>query len=147
MNLADLRHLLDSNMLRQLPPRQMVSISSNVRLDSGREMQLPMLDFSIRSSREADTVAVQILEALQCEGDLFDSGGSYHFFGHQPVPSPQMTSLLGEASLLSPLIDSRWLAHQLIDRRCTLRISTDSERNTEAHVLTATTQRVRGDGS
>jgi hypothetical protein len=140
---ADLRHLFDSVILRQLPARQMVSISSNVRLDSGHEMQLPMLDFSIKSSPEADTVAVQVLEALRCEGDLFDSGGSYHFFGHQPVLSSQMTRLMGEASLLSPLIDARWLAHQLLDGRCALRISTDAQRNTEAHVLAATTKAVR----
>jgi hypothetical protein len=68
------------------------------------------------------------MHALGLRGLLFESGRSFHFYGADPVTLPDLVSILGRAQLLSPIVDSRWVSHQLIDGRCALRISTDSEK-------------------
>lgn len=122
-----------------LPAREMVSLSSRVTTGGG-VWHLPMLDFSIPHSDVADDTAVDVVTTLGIDGGyLLRSGTSYHLLGDRLLTWDESSELLARAQLLSPLIDHRWVAHQLIDKFCALRISTDDSRHPVTHALIAST--------
>jgi hypothetical protein len=118
----------------------MVSLSSRIATSEG-ERHLPMLDFSVPHGAMADDIATEVAITLGISGGhLLRSGTSYHLLVDYLLTWDESTDLLARAQLLSPLIDHRWAAHQLIDRHCALRISTDDSRHPTAHTLTASTR-------
>lgn len=122
-----------------LPAREMVSLSSRIMTAEGVG-HLPMLDFSVPHSTGADDIATEVATTLGISGGyLLRSGTSYHLLGDYLLTWDESTDLLARAQLLSPLIDHRWAAHQLIDRYCALRISTDDSRHPIGHTLIAST--------
>lgn len=122
-----------------LPAREMVSLSSRIQTTDGSG-HLPMLDFSVPHSSSADDIATEVATTLAIRGGyLLRSGTSYHLLGDYLHSWDESTDLLARAQLLSPLIDHRWAAHQLIDRFCALRISTDNSRHPVTHTLIAST--------
>ncbi|GAA2410985.1 primase 1D-like protein [Mycolicibacterium llatzerense] len=123
-----------------LPAREIVSLSSRITTPNGSE-HLPMLDFSVPHSAGADDIAIEVATTLGIAGGyLLRSGTSYHLLGDYLLTWDESTDLLARAQLLSPLIDHRWAAHQLIDRHCALRISTDDARHPITHTLIASTR-------
>lgn len=119
-----------------LAPRTMVVLCSTVRDGHGSWRHLPMLDLGIPVRVPgSEDAAFAALRALELQGALLSSGTSYHFIGGQLVTTDEMVALLARAQLLSPIIDYRWISHQLMDGICRLRISTDEERNPRAHTL------------
>lgn len=123
-----------------LPARDMVSLSSRIKTAEGVE-HVPMLDFSVPHSAAADDIATEVAISLGIRGGyLLRSGTSYHLLGDHLQTWEQSIDLLARAQLLSPLIDHRWAAHQLIDRHCALRISTDDSRHPVVHTLVASTR-------
>lgn len=129
---------LSAGEYENLPPRDLVSFYSPVTV-AGEEqrMHLPLLDLGVKSGSDGEASAVDALRALGLRGLLFMSGRSYHFYGAEPATPTQLVVMLARAQLLSPIIDSRWVSHQLIDGRCGLRISTDSEKTPSAPVFVA----------
>lgn len=120
---------LSSGEYEDLPPRELVSFCSPVEvLGDERRMHLPLLDLGVKPGRDGQAAAMDAMHALGLRGLLFESGRSYHFYGADPLTPPDLVAILGRAQLFSPIIDSRWVSHQLIDGRCGLRISTDSEK-------------------
>lgn len=120
---------LGSGIYEGLPPRDLVSFRSGVEVSGeDQRMHLPLLDLGVKPGPEGQTAAMDALHALGLRGLLFESGRSYHFYGADPVSLAELVATLGRAQLLSPIIDSRWVSHQLIDGHCGLRISTDSEK-------------------
>ena len=121
-----------------LPPRELVSFLSSVGIaGDDRRLHLPLLDLGVPCSPHGQASAVDALEALGLSGLLFESGRSYHFYGAETVAQPDLVSVLARAQLLSPIVDSRWVSHQLIDGTCGLRISTDSEKTPAPPVFVA----------
>jgi hypothetical protein len=82
-----------------------------------------MLDFRIRPSVENEQLAVDILTRMSTSGTLFNSGNSYHFYGDKLIDEKQLLEFLGKAALFAPFVDQRWIAHQMIEGACALRIS------------------------
>lgn len=120
---------LRDGQYEDLPPRDLVSICSSVAVTGDeRELHLPLLDLGVKPTTEGQVAAVDAMVALGLNGLLFESGRSYHFYGAEPVTSRQLVAILARAQLLSPIVDARWVSHQLIDGRCGLRISTDAEK-------------------
>lgn len=129
---------LSAGEYENLPPRELVSFYSPVEVAGEQQrMHLPLLDLGVKPGRDGEASAIDALHALGLRGLLFISGRSYHFYGADPVTQPYLVALLGRAQLLSPIIDSRWVSHQLIDGRCGLRISTDSEKTPSPPVFVA----------
>lgn len=121
---------LETREYEGLPPRHLISLSSKVRLvGAAHHLHLPMLDFGVKAGPAGEAAVLSAVKALGQDGLLFESGSSYHFYGAKPVPWGDLVKILGRALLLSPLVDARWVSHQLIDGRCSLRISTDQERS------------------
>lgn len=121
-----------------LPARQVVSLTSIADRWDGREpWHLPMLDLGTPEGDAGLAASVDALTELGARGAIFASGRSYHFVGDQLLSPREMLGFLARAQLLSPVVDSRWVTHQLIDGRCGLRISTDVEKHNASHRLAA----------
>ena len=83
-----------------------------------------MLDFHLPSGSENQATAVASLNAVRAgRGLLVESGKSYHFLGIDTVSSEELWAFLARALLLGPLVDRAWIAHQLLEGRCALRVS------------------------
>lgn len=121
-----------------LPGREVVAVSSRIRLEeAAADMHLPMIDFALNASLYNDGAIVDVAEALHLRGSIFDSGNSYHYYGSVPITESDLPRFLARAQLLSPLVDFRWGCYQILDGECSLRISTDRERNNSPHRLVA----------
>ena len=124
---AEFVRVLRSGAWTGLPDRELVSLCSSVKVKGEPAvLHLPMLDFGLPSRDPAAIpLARQVVSSLGVSGLLLDSGRSFHFIGDSPLARDELGRLLARASLLDPLIDSRWVAHALIDGECRLRVSTN----------------------
>jgi hypothetical protein len=100
-----------------------LTISSKVKLNNGTVYHLPLLDFHIPVNKENEIMCVEIIKSLELKGFLLNSGKSYHFYGTNIITESTLIDLLAQALLFAPIIDRAWISHQLIERRCCLRIS------------------------
>jgi hypothetical protein len=141
MGVADFTASLRAGHFSALPPRTIVSLCSPVDRkaspDDVEVWHLPMLDLGVPVGPKGEAAAVDALESLNLFGLLFDSGKSFHFFSASLITGNELWALIGRAQLLAPIVDARWASHQLIDGRCSLRISTDVDRHPKAHRLVA----------
>ena len=108
---------------RKISNGNITVISSRVRLNNGSEAHLPLLDFSLPPSPANDATVGRIVTRLGQRGYLLDSGNSYHFYGNALLSDSGYRRFLGAALLFSPLVDHRWVAHQLIEGASALRVS------------------------
>jgi hypothetical protein len=126
-----LRHLdlkdVTEETLRKLAsrtaPRHMLALSSAIEMRGGARKHIPMLDFGIQSSSSALRVVLAVIGQLGLDGAVLNSGSSFHFYGNKLLSDDELTRFLGRALLYSPIVDRRWIAHQLIEGGCALRIS------------------------
>lgn len=108
----------------RLPADRIVAISSLVRMRDGTRRHIPMLDFHCPVSPANHEVAAEVLRKLEMgSGYLVESGESYHFYGERLLNVSELSRFLGTALLFSPIVDRAWIAHQLIEGFCGLRIS------------------------
>ncbi|MBW8173995.1 hypothetical protein K0651_13145 [Ornithinimicrobium sp. Arc0846-15] len=96
---------------------------------SGEERHLPLLDFRVSPSEFHTELITELLTILGERGYLVDSGRSYHFYGARTASAEDFWAFLGRAQLMAPFVDERWIAHQLISARASLRLSTNSVRH------------------
>jgi hypothetical protein len=106
---------------------EIVVVLSKVELSNGRGAHVPMLDFALPRSSSNDKTVRAMLSRLGIPGVVLSSGNSYHFYGLRLFSNATMRKFLGSALLLSPLIDHRWVAHQLIEGQCALRVSPNGD--------------------
>ncbi|MCM1141317.1 MAG: hypothetical protein NC453_22340 [Muribaculum sp.] len=101
-----------------------IGVMSKVRMTDGSEHHIPMLDFHIPVSDNAIDVVEKVCRCLGLEhGAIINSGASYHFIGYDLLSTNQLHHKLYHALLYGPITDARWIAHQLIEGACTLRIT------------------------
>jgi len=105
----------------------LVAVSSRVCTKDGKMLHIPMMDFHIAYSRRSTSVIKEVLSSLRAEGFLFASGKSYHFYGSSLFDVDELRRFLGRCLLYSPVVDRNWIAHQLIEGSCALRISPRAE--------------------
>jgi hypothetical protein len=115
---AQMRKLIEA-----LPAGVMLAISSRVSVKGGKMRHLPMLDFHCETSQANDHLVRLIVTEIGLRGYVARSGRSYHFYGKGLVDEQELISILGKALLFCPIIDRAWIAHQLLERACGLRIS------------------------
>lgn len=106
-----------------LSSSSVLALASQVILHSGERAHLPMLDFRLRPGPANLSSAIQAIEQLGVSGVILDSGNSYHFYGRELLDDAELGLFLAKALLFAPLVDHRWIAHQLIERSCLLRVS------------------------
>ena len=95
---------------------------------------LQLIDLDLpRRAGSVDDIGTA-LDTLGVEGLLVSFGRSYHFYGSHIDYWDRYVEFLARASLLSPLVDSRWALRQIIAGRGARRVSTNTER--EVHTPT-----------
>lgn len=139
LSLAEFTANLRSNRYSNLPSRMVVSLTSQIGMsrESRSGWHLPMLDLGAPVSHGGEQACVDALKALGASGLLFSSGKSYHFYANKVVSESEFLKFLARAQLLSPIVDARWISHQLLDCQAALRISTDAERYRRPHRFVA----------
>lgn len=101
-----------------------IALNSKVKLGTGEERHLPLLDFHIPISNENEKIVLEVIKLLGfLDGYILKSGESYHFIGVSLIDDSELVRLLSKALFFSPIIDRAWIAHQLIERSASLRIS------------------------
>jgi hypothetical protein len=111
-------------VLAKVDVDSMLVLSSRVLLHSGETRHIPMLDFHIPPTVQNQDLVKFIAKRLDPQGGfVLISGKSYHFYGKSLLQEEQLPPFLGNALLFSPLVDRAWIAHQMIEGACGLRIS------------------------
>ncbi|WAB80798.1 hypothetical protein OVN18_09490 [Microcella daejeonensis] len=104
--------------------RDVLALTSRVELPTGEERFIPMLDFTSKSDlRGSASTVASAARVLGAPGFLAASGRSFHFYGSQLMERAEQTNFWARALLLTPIVDERWIAHQLRQGEGALRIS------------------------
>jgi hypothetical protein len=111
------------NIIEALPTGRILAISSKILTRQQQTLHLPMLDFHCKASSKGDLLVRSVLQTLGIGGYVARSGQSYHFYGNSLIDESTLINLLGRSLLFCPIVDRAWIAHQLIERSCGLRIS------------------------
>lgn len=114
---------------------RLLAVTSLVHLRGGGVAHIPLLDFHVAYSEQATSLLQQIVPILGVPGTLLRSGKSYHFYGATTLTTSELAPFLGKALLFAPIVDRAWVAHQLIEGRCALRISPRREYGGPPEVL------------
>jgi hypothetical protein len=105
-------------------PGASLTLLSEVRCRDGSKRHLPMIDFHSFSSPANQRVVEAVAVRLFPEGAIvLASGESYHAYGTQLLSEIEFRRLLGRALLFAPIVDRAYMAHQLIEGRCALRLT------------------------
>jgi hypothetical protein len=116
--------VLDS-IINELDPDFAIGVSSRVRLLDNAIRHIPLIDFRCgKSAANLKTLNHLFRQMGQRRGVLLDSGRSYHFYGLDLLDEREWLAFMGRCLLLTPLVDTRYIAHRLIDDYGRLRIST-----------------------
>lgn len=115
-----------TSAVAEADPNVYIVASSAVDTDDGKR-HIPMLDFSTKERWPgALDTAVGSVRALGLPGTLLASGRSFHFIGGHFLTWENYSRFLYRALLLAPIVDERWVAHQLLAGNATLRVSPNS---------------------
>lgn len=115
-NIKMIRECLSRN------PEANLSLNSEVTLKNGETKHFFLLDFHVRRSDNNLVTISKILKILKLKGYIFDSGESYHFISKTLYDLEKIIDLLAKSLFFSPLIDRAWIAHQILERSCSLRV-------------------------
>lgn len=121
---------LDRGQWEQLPGRQIISLSSHVTTRYGATGHLHLLDFGLPNRPHLAEAFHTALSVLDIDGILVATGRSYHLYGRRITGWDAYTSFLARAALLSPVVDARWVLHQLTEGHAALRVSSNTDRDT-----------------
>ena len=113
-----------------------LALSSRVTLSDGSRRHIPMLDFHIPANEVTYATVVKCLTSLAVgKFAIVDSGKSFHAYGMSLLDASGLWDFLSRALLLSPIVDTRYIAHQLRDNQCKLRVAATPRKPTEPRVL------------
>lgn len=99
-------------------------IVSEVIMSDGSLRHLPMMDFHSPPTEAGRLAATAVCKRIFPNGALLlESGESFHAYGLKLMTTSDFFGFLGHALLYTPIIDRAYIAHQLIEKRCALRVS------------------------
>jgi hypothetical protein len=101
-----------------------VGMTSEVVLDDGSTAHIPILYFRCRQSPINQKLVGEITKRLLPGGAIvLETGKVYQAYGKTTIPPKDFSRWLGQALLFGSVVNHRWVAHQLIDGKCTARVS------------------------
>ncbi|NRR31882.1 hypothetical protein HSX11_17035 [Oxalobacteraceae bacterium] len=119
----DISSTLLESFFGALAPNKLIAISSHVKCFDGISRHIPQIDFHCKESLSNLSLIVEIIKILDLKGYILRSGKSYHFYGSSLLASEKFFEFMGRILLFAPIVDRSWIAHQLIEGRSALRIS------------------------
>lgn len=113
----------------------LVALDSLLELE-GREAHLALMDFRVTPSDANTRLVVAICRRLLSDGFVvLASGRSYHVCGTALQVAEERIAFLGRSLLFSPIVDDRYVAHQLSQPSSSLRISASVDSELGPHVV------------
>jgi hypothetical protein len=110
-------------LIERAPPGSLFSMCSQVELRNGSIRHIPMMDFLSPKSQQSRDVVCRVAARFGAGGGIvLESNRSYHYYGFELLSERGLMRFLANALLFAPVVDQAWIAHQLIDRCCALRI-------------------------
>lgn len=111
------------------PTGSNLSFSSKIELSGAKTKQLPLLDFHCPESSENDRLVSEVCKQVYHDTTLlFSSGESYHAFGLNALDEHGFRDFLSRSLLFAPIVDARYVAHQLLEGACALRLSSSVDK-------------------
>jgi hypothetical protein len=109
---------------RNVAPDHGLALSSELRNTDGARLHLPLLDFHVPINERSEILAVAVARRILGAGFVLLQGhNSYHLWGLKLMSQADLINFLARALLFAPIVDRAYVAHQLLERRCALRIS------------------------
>ena len=117
--------LLNTEFLEKLQfGSENYAISSQLETKDGNRRHLLLLDFHIPETENNQLIVEKVLELLGVKkGYLLRSGKSYHFIGSDLITTYGLISFISRCLFFTPIVDKSWIAHQLIEKSCSLRFT------------------------
>jgi len=104
--------------------RRTVALGSRLVGEEGHLGHLNFLDLHCPVSPGKHTIVHRVCRHVMAQGFiLLDSGGSYHACSVTLVSNEDRIQTLSKALLASPIVDARYVAHQLLQDSNSIRIS------------------------
>ncbi|MEI6492542.1 MAG: hypothetical protein WCO94_08335 [Verrucomicrobiota bacterium] len=118
-----------AELTKAQPDGHNLSFSSRIELADVGVKQLPLLDFHCPESAENDRLVSKVCSQLYQHTTLvFSSGESYHALGLGPLDESGLRDFLTRSLLFAPIVDARYVAHQLLEGACALRLSNSADK-------------------
>jgi hypothetical protein len=144
-SISDMRFPLDARTLTndditrlatQLSPDAFLSLCPEAQLTTHLTKHIPMLDFCCPISDRGLFLARRTAEQLIVgQGVLVRTDRSYHLYGLRLLSPAELYVFLARALMFVPIVDRRWIAHQMIDGCCNLRITPRSTQDAAPTVV------------
>lgn len=100
------------------------AINSEIQTIDGKRRHILLLDFHIPEGDSNQTIVEKVLALIHAKnGYLLRSGKSYHFIGNNLISTYRLISLVSKCLFFTPIVDKSWIAHQLLDKSCSLRFT------------------------
>lgn len=116
--------VLNDSLLQYKNALENFALNSMVETFDGKKMHFVLLDFHIPESTSNQKVVESLLDSLGLSnGFLLRSGKSYHYMSNFLVRKSKLDKILYKSIFYSPIIDKYWIAHQLLDNSCSIRIT------------------------
>jgi hypothetical protein len=118
-----------AELMGKQPVGYHLSILSRIELSGQETKQLPLLDFHCPESVENDELVSKVCKELYRTTTLvFSSGESYHALGLDLLDDHALRDFLARSLLFAPIVDARYIAHQLLEGACALRLSNSANK-------------------
>jgi hypothetical protein len=122
--------------ISSVPHGWVLAVCSKSEMDDGSPRHIPMLDFRCSPTpMNLDRTRVALKQLGQTRGVILESGRSYHFYGFELQDETQWTQFMARSLLLAPFVDTRFVAHRLIEGTSVLRISSSERKPTVPFVV------------
>jgi len=113
-----------ADLVDEQPAGYHLSFSSRIELVGEETKQLLLLDFHCPQSSENDHLVSNVCSQLYRGTTMvFTSGQSYHALGVELADEHRFRDFLTRSLLFAPIVDARYVAHQLLEGACALRLS------------------------
>lgn len=115
-----------------------VGLTSRIELRDAETHHLALMDFHCGIKRQNTEIVAAVCRRLMPFGFLLlDSGDSYHACGFGLMTEDERYQFLGKSLFFAPIVDSAYVAHQLLQPMSSIRISTGGSRSKCPEVLVA----------
>ena len=136
LNYGDMAGETLDQIINMRPEQSAVQVLSPT-MRGAEIFHIPMLDVEFPPSDENLSYLLQCLKALgQEKGAVLLSGASYHYYGYRMLSPESWQQFMYRSLLLDEVVDTRWVAHRLIDGHARLRITRKQDRNFVPYVVT-----------
>lgn len=120
------------NILSNLLPEENVAIHSNIYMNNGETVHLPMVDMHTGSKAHLEKINSVLPHVLRNEIKWYSSGRSFHGYGKTLINHDEWVKLMGRLLLcnqksMTPTVDPRWIGHRLIAGYASLRWTKNGE--------------------